>query len=101
MKLTVLDRVLLGGIIPQEGDMPRMIQVKGIQEKISVKPDEADEIGMRPTEDGNGVLWNATDKEIEVTFNSQQTKIINDSFKRIDKAKKFNLQLLDLKDKFK
>lgn len=99
MKLTILDCISLLNILPKEGNIVDLIQVKGIAKAIEITAKEATEIELK--QDGNNLSWNlkkAKDKEFKPSV--EQILIIKGIFSKLDAEKKMRIELLDLYEKF-
>jgi hypothetical protein len=108
MKLDVLDRVTLLGILPpSEGNYVTFKVLTNLKAELSFSEKEIKdyEIVQKPVE-VNGkteerIFWNnnkAKEKDIEI--GEQANKIIQDALKKLDEAGKINEQNASLYEKF-
>ena len=99
VKLSVLERVTLLGILPSMENYATIKVVSDIHEKIGVDDKEAKAINF--TVKGDRVEWDPKkEKEKEFEFGGFETKIIIGALEDLDKDKKLEPRHIGLWDKF-
>lgn len=99
MTLTVLDRLLLLNMLPAQGSVTTLQQVKAVREKASFTDEEIETFELVET-DGQ-VRWNVEKVVgLEVAFTSKQEAVIVDALKKADSASTLTEQHLPLWEKF-
>ena len=97
MKLSVLERIQLLGILPKEGDFSTLKIVRGLQNDLGFSEEELKETELVLKDNHYG--WK---KEVEkdVQIGDKGTDIIKDSLKKLSEQKKLSIQMMDLYEKF-
>ena len=101
MKLTVLERIALLGILPAEGNFVTLKIVRKLRESLSFEEDEAKKLNVR-FEDGR-IFWDAAAEEPEgkeIEIGEKATDLIVDSLKKLDKEGKLTEQHFSAFEKF-
>ncbi len=99
MKLNVLERVGLVGILPKEGDFTNLKLVRELREKIGFTPEENVKFGIVQKE--GTVAWNEEGhKSVEIELEDQEKELIKEVLLGIDKSKKLTEQLFTVYEKF-
>ena len=99
VKLSILERVTLLGILPSMENYATIKVVSDIHEKIGVDDKEAKSIGF--TVKGDRVEWDVSKaKEKEFEFGGFESKIIISALEELDKEKKLEPRHITLWDKF-
>jgi hypothetical protein len=86
MKVTlkILDRVILGNILPGQGKFDDMILRFDVLEKTSIKQEELTECEIKSTEDGKGLNWNREkDLGVEIDFTEAEASYVARELKRV------------------
>jgi len=95
MKLSIKERLQIQEFIPETGGIARLINAKGIIAKALISSDEANEIGL--TDTGKGVVWdNSKAKEIDISFNESEIRILKEEVKRKDEQEAISMDAIDL-----
>ena len=96
--LSVLDRVLLPQLLPQQGGKIEMILCDSIARKIEFSPQEISDFGLK---DDNGyVSWNKeTIRDVEYEFTPEQIEVLKNASKKTDENRLINRQNLTLIEK--
>jgi hypothetical protein len=97
MKLTVKDRLNFAALYPEKGNILQQILVKGIVEKVSVTPKEAEEIELKVN--GNQVMWNlekAKTHDKKVEFSEAELNLLKEQVKLLDTRGEINQNILGL-----
>ena len=99
VKLSVLERVTLLGILPSMENYATVKVVAGMHDTIGIDSEEAKAIDFKV--EGDRVLWNPS-KEIEkeLDFGKFEQDIIVDALEKLDKEKKLEKRHISLWDKF-
>jgi hypothetical protein len=102
MKLNVLERVMLGQILPQEANFSQFKIITDLKMQISFDEKETKLFGITQTLDSEGkgqVNWKK-DGEKVFTFGLTAIKIIRDILKRLDETEKITANTITLYEKF-
>lgn len=100
MKLTFLEKSMLGTILPMEGDWVTLTAVRELQASLIPTDKELEEIDGKYNPDGSIHYAPSKDKEREVAITSIQAKIIKDRLIKLESEKKLNFKILSLYEKF-
>jgi len=102
MKLNVLERVMLGSILPSENNFSQYKIIKGLKEQLSFDEKETKKFGITQSLNAKGegqVNW--TDNgEKDFTFGITAIQIIRDVLKKLDEEKKITDNTGTLYEKF-
>ncbi len=101
MKLTVMDRIVLGDILPMQATLLDLVLSKNIRSAIEFTEDEL--VGLEITHADGLMKWNveaAEDMTADVNFTGPQTKLIVEQLERLDKQKELTSSHLGLCDLF-
>ena len=100
MTFTVLDRVLIGNILPEKGSLADILIVKDIKSRMELSKEERKDINFRTTDDNTGLVW---DKELDlkITLSDAEKNLILDTFKKLDEEKNLTIQLAEIYIKIK
>ena len=87
MKLNVLDRILLLGALPKEGNFATLKIVRELRESLSFTDKENKELEFQHVD--GGVKWNeGNEPNKEFKINDTAKDIIAEALKELDKQKK-------------
>ncbi len=105
MKLTVLERINLLGILPRESNYVTFRILNDLKKELSFSEKEIKDfkIIQKYKEDGTGaqVFWDSKkEKEKEIVIGPQALIIINTALQKVDKDGKVNDENITLFDKF-
>jgi hypothetical protein len=100
MILSIKERIVLAGILPERTSFTKHIIAEDIRKKVIVTQEEVAEINLHDAEPGPGVVW---DKEIEkeVEFTKLELDLINEQFRKIDVEQSATKDMIDVYLKFK
>ena len=101
MKLTVIERVSLLGVLPTEGNFVTLKIVRQMRESLSFTEDEIKTLSLR--QDGDQIMWNAlaeTPGGTEIAIGEKAKEIIAESLKKLDQQGKLTEQLISVYEKF-
>jgi len=102
MKLNVLERVMLGSILPSENNFSQYKIIKGLKDQLSFSEKEYKEFGITQSLNAKGegqVNW--TDNgEKDFTFGITALEIIRTVLKKLDEEKKITDNTGTLYEKF-
>ena len=99
MELTILERIVLLGILPKEANYVTLKIINDLRNELSFNEKEIKEFGIR--EEGQNVTWNmqkARTKKIEI--GERMYEIIVSALKKLDEANKINAENASLYEKF-
>ncbi len=100
MKLTVFDRMVLGNIMPREGDITCLRLIREFKEDLSFSETENKALGFKQLEDGR-TRWNPKLKiSKNVVIGDTIRGIIVKRLKDLNKEKKLSEDHIDLYDRF-
>lgn len=95
MKFNVKERLLLLGILPQEGHISQMVDVYELAKQLKLNDQEKGQISY--VENGNYVKWdNDKDPNKDIELSSDQIKIIKEAIDELDKQGKVNIEIIPL-----
>ena len=100
MKLSVKERLVLGALYPQKGNLLEQSIVKEITEKTTISEKESTNIKLQRTP--TGFKWDKEkEKEIDVELSQVEADFLIDQVTRLDKEKAITQSLLDVCVKIK
>jgi hypothetical protein len=101
IELTVLERVILFGILPRQGSFNEMDIAQGIINQIHFPPQERDQIGLK--DQGGTVIWD-NEKESEhtkeVEFGVAGLALVHDTLTSMSEKNELPIDALSLWRKF-
>jgi hypothetical protein len=97
MKLNVLDRITLMGILPAEGNYMTFKILAELKLKLAFSENELKEFKIEE-KDGRIFWQKSEDKEVEIGEKAKE--IIKESLKKLDEAGKINEHNVSLYEKF-
>ena len=101
MKLTVIERILLLGILPGEGNFVTLKIVRQLRENLSFSEAEIAALGVH--QEGERITWNAAAEEpggSEIAIGEKATDIVVEALRKLDREGKLTEQLLSVWEKF-
>jgi hypothetical protein len=101
MKLTVIERISLLGVLPTEGNFVTLKIVRQLREALSFTESEIKTLSIR--QEGDQVMWNALAEApggAEIVIGEKATEIIAESLKKLDQQGKLTEQLISVYEKF-
>ena len=101
MKLSIMERLVLMGVLPTEGNFVTLRIVRDLQKELSFSEDELKRYKITQTSD-NKVTWDekaAADKK-DVQIGERAEDIIVNALEDLDKKQKLTPSHLDLYEKF-
>ena len=105
MKLTILDRITITGILPKKSDFVTLRIVKELKKRLSFTEEERKEYGLqtihKPDRTGSSIVWNTKGREAEFDIKIEKSKreMIISQLDELNKSKKANNSHLALYDK--
>jgi len=97
MKLSVGDRLILLGIIPQQGDFTTLKIVRNMRDELSFSEEEHKKLKFKQKE---GMTYWEKGKNKEINFGEKATDIIVAAFKKLSEQKKLRIEHMELYEKF-
>lgn len=90
MELTIKDRLMIIGMLPQEGSLEDMVDIYDLVRELRLTDEEKALINYN--ENGKSIIWD-TDKDPkkDVNLSSNQLSIFNKTIDNLDKQKKIGL----------
>lgn len=101
MRLSYLERLLIGNLYPKEGDILTQLLVKSIKEKVKLTKEEIKKIGLQKYPNGKLRYESKKEKEIKINFTEDELKLLKEQVNRLDEQKKVTQELLNLCVKIK
>ena len=99
MKMNVLERLILLGILPKESNFATLMIVKNLTSSLGLSEDDYKEFEIKQEE--NQIIWNQKgNEEREIKIGEKATDIIIESLKKLDEEKKLTEQHFSLYEKF-
>ncbi len=102
MKLNVLERVMLGQILPAETNFVQYKIITNLKLQISFDEKETKKFGVTQstTPDGQGTVNWKKSEDKDFTFGLTAIQIIRDVLKKLDEEKKITANIGTLYEKF-
>ena len=99
--LNVGERIVLGSILPREGNFLTLRLVRDLSSKIGITADEHKKYEIIEDKETHGIKWNAEGlKEIDFDFKLKEVELISKVLTELDKTEKLDLQHYSIYDKF-
>jgi hypothetical protein len=99
MELTILERLILLSILPQEGNFTTLKIVRQLRENLSFSEEEHKVLQFK--QNGDALLWDQTNIGIkDITLGEKATDIIVESLKKLDDTNKLTEQHFSVYEKF-
>jgi hypothetical protein len=100
IKIKLLDKIMLGSILPAEGNIKTLTIVKDIREKIQVTQDEISKFEIQST--GASLTWNekGTKAEFDLDLTELEKIEIKLCLQKLDREKKLSVDMLSLVELF-
>ncbi len=104
MKFSVLDRVILLNLLPQQGDIYSLRLVREFREEVGFSADERGLLDIRPGPEGKGVVWD-DEGEAEIglkliTVGGFIHQELEQRFAELNSQKKLGVEHVDLYGRF-
>ena len=100
MKLSVIERLTLLGILPEQGNLMTIKIVSKLREELSFDEAEHAALQFRPSEDGKRLQWNMPHPDKDVEIGLKATSIIYETLRKADDNEQLTEQHLSLCEKF-
>lgn len=95
MKLDIKNRLLLIGMLPQQGSLSEMVDIYDLVRDLKLSDEEKGAISY--IENGNYVKWDFDkDPNKDININSSQINIIKRAIDKLDKENKISLEMIPL-----
>lgn len=99
--LNIGGRIVLGSILPREGNFLTLRLVRDLSSKIGITADEHKKYEIIEDKETHGIKWNAEGlKEIDFDFKLKEVELISKVLTELDKTEKLDLQHYSIYDKF-
>jgi len=100
MKLTVLERFMVLGILPDAGSIVTMKLRQGLIDKVGLGPEEMEKYGVKKT-GSDGVEWKQdVPQEKEIDLKPTEIVAIKENLEKMDKDEKLTPSHISLYEKF-
>src|SRR4030042_2235 len=104
MKLSVLERILLLGLLPKEGNILTVRLIRTLREKIEFKEEEIKLFEIKTVSSTTGdalITWNKkAETEVEIDITTLEKTIIVEQLKDVNDKKKLTPDHISLYEKF-
>jgi len=101
MLLSVVERLTLLSILPEQGNLTTIKIVARLREDLSFDEAEHTALNFRPSDDGKQLLWNAAGMvEKDVEMGPKAMGVVYDALKALDEQEKLTAQHIPLCEKF-
>ena len=105
MELTILNRIILTRLLPNEGDIFTVRLIKKLREKLSFTDEELKEFKIQkvPSSKGSKIVWDpkVNIKTVDIKLIGEERQLLLEQFNKLDKEKKVTETHLDIYDKLK
>ena len=98
MLLSVLERVILGQILPSESNFATLRIVRDLRGQLSFSEAELAEFSIKQA--GEQLTWDPASAEKEIEIGERATDLIVESLKKLNDEKKLSEQHFSLYEKF-
>ena len=98
MELTVVERLVLLGLLPSEGDLTTLRIVRELREALSFDEEEHERLQFKHEE--GRVAWRNDDSAKAINLGAKATRLIVERLEALDAVGKLTEQHLTLCDKF-
>ncbi len=94
MKLKIKDRLIVLGLLPQEGSLSQMVDIYDLARELKLSDEEKEEVGYN--ENGQSITWDYNkDPNKDITFSKDQMSIFMGAIDKLDKQGKINLSQIE------
>jgi len=101
MKLSIVERIQLIGLLPGEGNAVTLRIVNDLRNDLSFSEKEIKEAGIKQDVENNRVVWNgACDLVKDVKIGDTARGVIVDALKKMDDEKKLTLAIMPVYERF-
>ena len=96
LNLSVLDRIMLPQLLPQQSSKLEMITISSIVEKTTFSDQELSDLGLK---DNNGKVTWTSECDVEYKFTAEQIEVLKNASRKADENKSVNRQNIQLIEK--
>ena len=96
--LGVLERMLIIGLIPPQGDITRLRQLREFRERMSFSDEERTKFGIEQLE-GMNVVWKTSEPKT-YQLSPDEVKMIKSALRVLDREKQLTVDHIPLWDQF-
>lgn len=100
MKLSVIERLTLLGVLPGQGNLITIKIIARLREELSFDEEEHKVLKFREVDDGKRMRWEEPYPHKDVEFGAKAISIVYDSLKVMDDKEALGEQHLSLCEKF-
>ena len=99
LKLTLFERIYLPDVLPAKGSFTEAIIITDIKSKVAITQEEVKKYNVQSID--TRITWEGN-PEVEFTFSELESKLIKESFQRLDAEKQLptSLRHIELYKKF-
>jgi len=98
VELSVLERLILVGILPSKGNATTLKLVRQLREELSFDEDEHELLNF--IQEGENIRWNQSDTVKDVEIGPKMMSIIVEELSSLDEKETLNSEQLALYEKF-
>lgn len=98
MRLTIMDRFAILGILPKQGSFLQLATSEEIKEKVNFSKEEREEAHLREPEPGK-VQW---ERELikDLKFDDKETALVTEQLTKLDKSGNLAVEHIEIYRKF-
>lgn len=100
MKLTILERLVLGGILPQRNNYTTMVAINEIKDKIAITTKEIEKYEIISGDQQTTWSKEGESYQIDVDFGKTLSTVINEALQEKSKNKELTHEMISLYEKF-
>jgi hypothetical protein len=103
MVLNVKERLLLGGILPNQGDFTTLKIITKLQHELSFSEEEHKLLQFKSIPETSSINWNSDaekDVQKDIPIGEKAMDIIQEALKKLNNEKKLPMSLMDIYEKF-
>lgn len=99
MNLSVLERLIILSILPNEGDFATLRILQSLKMSLSFTEDEMKAFGITSNEETQQTAWEVNG-DTEIPVGEKATDIVVDALKKLDREKKLPENAMGVYEKF-
>lgn len=97
MQLSIKERMVLIGVLPEEGSLADMLMVRKLVEKVGLTAEDHELVNLRSGKEPNTVVWDEDkDPHKDIDFKGPETSLIVGRLKKLDAEQKLTSDHLSL-----
>ena len=102
MELTILERLMLNGILPAQGNIFTLKIIQELKMALAFSEEEIEEHEIAKLEDNRGLKWKPESNEWvkDISIGPKAMSVIVEELERRNEAKELTAEFISLYDKF-